>query len=232
MIMYKVGKYLPSDSMSDLICDNYPMLLVMSRFGIDLGFGEDSIEEVCKNNNVDLYTFLAVVNLLISNNQKLLKIDYSKVSLSSLIKYLHNSHSYFLEYRLPLIRRELVESLDKNDDVSVVILNYYNEYVAEVNKHMMYEENTLFPYISSMISGAEEDKYSIDVYSKHHDKVEAKLSELKNIMIKYYPAKTSNELNNTLYDIFSCERDLASHNSIEDYLLVPTMKEFESVNHK
>ena len=26
--------------MSDLICENYPMVLVMSRFGIDLGFGE------------------------------------------------------------------------------------------------------------------------------------------------------------------------------------------------
>ncbi|MFR9602790.1 MAG: hemerythrin domain-containing protein [Rikenellaceae bacterium] len=228
--MYKVGKYMSRDTMSDLICDNYPMLLVMSRFGIDLGFGEDTIEEVCRKNNVDLYTFLAVVNLLISEDKKQLKIDYSKISLSSLIKYLHNSHSYFLEYRLPLIRRELVESLDKNDDVSVVILNYYNEYVAEVHKHMMYEENTLFPYINSMVNGEDVDKYSIDVYSKHHDKVEAKLSELKSIMIKYYPAKTTNELNNTLYDIFSCERDLASHNSIEDYLLVPAMKEFETIN--
>ncbi len=230
MIMYKVGKYLPSDSMSDLICDNYPMLLVMSRFGIDLGFGEDTIEEVCIKNGVNLYTFLAVVNLLISDDKKSLKIDYERISLPSLIKYLHNSHSYFLDYRLPLIRRELVESLDKNDDVSIVIVSYYNEYVAEVHKHMMYEENTLFPYITSVVSGSEENMYSIDVFSKHHDKVEAKLSELKSIMIKYYPAKTTNELNNTLYDIFSCERDLASHNNIEDYLLVPAMKVFETIN--
>lgn len=38
--MYKNGKYRETDKMSDLICENYPMVLVMSRFGIALGFGE------------------------------------------------------------------------------------------------------------------------------------------------------------------------------------------------
>ncbi|MFI3301991.1 MAG: hemerythrin domain-containing protein [Rikenellaceae bacterium] len=226
--MYKAGKYLPTDSMSELVINNYPMLLVMSRFGIDLGFGEDSIEEACVRNNVDTYTFLTVANLLIAENKKGVKIDYSKVSLPSLIKYLHNSHSYFLEFRLPLIRQELRSALAPGDDVSVVIMNYYDEYVTEVHKHMMYEEETLFPYISSMISDSDTSSYSIEAFSKHHDKVEAKLSELKNIIIKYYPATTTNELNNVLYDIFSCERDLAAHNNIEDFLLVPAMKEVES----
>ena len=41
--MYKQGKYTETDKMSDLICENYPMVLVMSRFGIDLGFGEKNI---------------------------------------------------------------------------------------------------------------------------------------------------------------------------------------------
>ncbi|MFI3263419.1 MAG: hemerythrin domain-containing protein [Rikenellaceae bacterium] len=227
--MYKIGKYLPSDPMGDLICDNYPMLLVMSRFGIDLGFGEDTIEETCKKNGVDVYTFLSVVNVLIAEDKKIIKIEFDKVSLSSLIRYLHSSHNYFLEYKLPSIRQKLIDSIDGKDDASVVIVNYYDEYLAEVHKHMMYEEDTLFPYINSVISGSGSEKYSIEVYSKHHSKVEAKLSEFKNIIIKYYPAKTTNELNNVLYDIFTCERDLASHNDIEDYLLVPTMKQLESI---
>ncbi len=229
MIMYKVARYFPSDSMSDLICDNYPMLLVMSRFGIDLGFGEDTIGETCSRNGVDTYTFLMVVNLLVTDNKQSIDIDYNKISLSSLVKYLHNSHDYFLEYRLPTIRRELIEALSNGGDVAEVIINYYDEYVAEVNKHMMYEEDVLFPYINSALEGSAGDQYSIDIYSKHHDKVEAKLSELKGIMIKYYPAKSTNEINNVLYDIFSCERDLAAHNQIEDYLLIPTMKSMESL---
>ncbi|MFI3281712.1 MAG: hemerythrin domain-containing protein [Rikenellaceae bacterium] len=230
MTIFKVGLYHPEDSMSDLICENYPMLLVMSRFGIDLGFGEGSIEEVCRKHNVDLYTFLAVVNTLVAQpGGKGPKIDYAQISLRSLICYLHESHAYFLEYRLPTIRRELVEALEGSGDVAVVILNYFDEYVAEVNKHMMYEEETLFPYINSMLNDTFREAYSIDIYSQHHDKVEAKLSEFKSILIKYYPAKTTYALNNVLYDIFSCERDLASHNCIEDELLVPTMRAFESM---
>lgn len=229
MIMYKIGNYLPKDSLSDLICDNYPMLLVMSRFGIDLGFGEDSIGEACYKSGVDAYTFLAVVNVLIAADKAGVKIDYNKVYLPLLVKYLHNSHTYFLEYRLPAIRQKLVDALDKSEDVSVAIVNYYDEYVAEVNKHMSYEEGRLFPYINAMLHGDVDSSYSITVFSKHHDKIEVKLAEFKNIIIKYYPAKTTNELNNVLYDIFSCERDLASHNDIEDFLLVPTMKAFETI---
>ncbi len=229
MIMYKAGHYIPTDLMGDLICDNYPMLLVASRFGIDLGFGEATIEQVCAKHGVDTYTFLAVVNILVAQSKKSVHINHERISLESLVTYLHNSHSYFLEYRLPTIRRELTEALVGGADVSVVIINYFDEYVAEVNKHMMYEEQTLFPYINSMISGHSGGEYSIDIYSKHHDKVEAKLSELKNILIKYYPSQSTNELNTVLYDIFSCERDLASHNNIEDFLLVPTMKSLEKI---
>ncbi len=230
MIIYKKGQYHPSDSMSDLICDNYPMLLVMSRFGIDLGFGESTIEQVCHSSGVDLYTFLAVVNILVAERKSDISIDYKQVSLTSLIEYLHNSHSYFLEYRLPVIRAELEEALAGSGDVAVVILGYYDEYVAQVKEHMMYEEDRLFPYIRMAFDGACQKDYNIDMYSQHHDKVEEKLTELKSIMIKYYPAKSTYSLNNVLYDIFSCERDLASHNSVEDYLLVPTMREFESSN--
>ena len=56
--MYKNGKYRETDKMSDLICENYPMVLVMSRFGIALGFGEKNIGEVCRQNGVDPCTFL------------------------------------------------------------------------------------------------------------------------------------------------------------------------------
>lgn len=222
-----MGKYAPIDSMSRLICDNYQMLLVMGIFNIDLGFGEDSIEEVCQRNGVDSYTFLSVVNILTSSDKGCVNIDHKNISLTTLIEYLHNSHNYFLEYRLPSIRKKLIESLNRNDDVSVVILNYYDEYLSEVRKHMMYEESTLFPYINSMIKGEVDNKYSIEVYSKHHDKIETKLTEFKNIIIKYYPTKTTNELSSVLCDIFSCENDLAFHNNIEDFLLVPTMREFE-----
>lgn len=35
--MYKTSKYTPTDKMSYLICDNYTLLQVMSRFDLSLG---------------------------------------------------------------------------------------------------------------------------------------------------------------------------------------------------
>lgn len=232
--MYKIGEYKETDSMSDLICENYPMLLVLSRFSISLGFGDKSIKAVCIENEVDTNTFLSVVNLLITEEKEGAQIDLRHISVLSLIMYLRNSHAYFLEFRLPQIRCKLVEAIDysKSNAVALAIIRYYDEYVAEVRTHMMYEEDTVFPYVVGVLDGNVSAKYNIDIFSKHHDKVEAKLSELKNIIIKYYPTKTSNELNSVMFEIFSCAQDLASHNDIEDYLFVPTIREIESLKNR
>ena len=93
---------------------------------------------------------------------------------------------------------------------------------------MRYEERTVFPYVTALLNGVHPGEYSIAVFRKRHDQVEAKLTELKNILIKYYPATSSNELNSVLFDIFTCEQDLASHNYIEDYLFVPAIQELEN----
>ena len=225
--MYKLGKYKGSDKMSDLIADNYPMLLVVSRFGIPLGFGEKNISEVCSENGVDDKTFLTVVNMQAEEHLVVEDIDQS-ISLPLLISYLHNAHDYFLEYRLPLIRRKLVDAIGGAKDVSVVIIRYFDEYVHAVRRHMMYEEETVFPYVRALLEGRAAQGYSIDVFRRKHDHVEVPLAELKNIIIKYYSGSTTNELVNALFDIFSTERDLASHNNIEDNLFVPAIAALES----
>ncbi|MCI6986314.1 MAG: hemerythrin domain-containing protein, partial [Bacteroidales bacterium] len=53
------NKYTATDRLCDLIDDNFKLLMVMSRFGISLGFGEKSVKEVCEAENVDCDTFLA-----------------------------------------------------------------------------------------------------------------------------------------------------------------------------
>jgi regulator of cell morphogenesis and NO signaling len=92
---------------------------------------------------------------------------------------------------------------------------------------MNYEESNVFPYVEALLSarGVCSD-YKIDIFSKQHDHVEEKLSELKNIIIKYYSAN-NNKLNCVLFDIFSCSEDLASHNKVEDKLFVPAITQIE-----
>ena len=214
-------RYQSNDRMCDLIEANYSMLLVLSRFGISLGFGEKSIGSVCRSSGVDVETFLTVVNLLFGEPIETDSLD-AELSLRTLVTYLHTSHDYFLKFRLPAIRRKLIEAIDcGSDDISFILIRFFDEYVAEVRKHMDYEETKVFPYVTSLLQQTPDSQYNISIFRKQHDQVEMKLTELKNIIIRYYPASGSNALNSVLFDIFSCEQDLASHNRIEDDLFVP-----------
>ncbi|MDR1552852.1 MAG: hemerythrin domain-containing protein [Prevotellaceae bacterium] len=227
MTKLKTGKYRESDSMSNLICSNYPALLVLSRFGMKLGFKDKSIGEVCSDNRVDTKTFLAIVNLLLCDDVNPNNTSHD-LFIPSLILYLHNSHDYFVNYRLPDIREKLNKALTQElNDLNKAVLYYFDEYVSEVRNHMSYEEETVFPYVRSLIEGRKKTKYNIGIFSKQHNQVEAKLTEFKNIMIKYYETESTNEIDNVLFDIFNCENDLALHNAVEDKLFVPAIVELE-----
>lgn len=209
--------------MCDLVCDKYPVLQVMSRFGIALGFGDRSVGEVCADAGVDAPTFLAVVNLLL--NQADAASLGPEVSVRALTDYLRNSHAYFLGFRLPAIRRKLIEAVDcSQSDVSFAIMRYFDEYVAEVDRHMSYEDKTVFPYVEALLAGERSATYSIDIFRRQHDRIEERLRELKNIIIKYYPSGGTNLLNGVLFDIFTCEEELASHNAVENEIFIPAVE--------
>ena len=229
LIMYRTRSYKSTDKMGDLICENYNLLQVLSRFGISLGFGDKTVQEVCNINNVDCSTFLVVVNFLTEDTDRM-QDHLSNISVRSLMSYLKRAHSYFLDFQLPSIREKLVNSVNctKEKEVSFLIIQFFDAFVNEVNKHMEYENRRVFSYVESLLNNEKPDGFSISEFARHHDRVNVKLTELKNIIIKYYPGQEDNqELIATLFDIFSCEEDLASHNKVEDLLFVPAIMELE-----
>ncbi|GHV49484.1 cation-binding protein [Bacteroidia bacterium] len=213
--------------MSDLISGNYSMLLLTCRFGIALGFEDKSIGDVCRQNKVDTDTFLAVVNFLAGERPA--AHTNGNLSVEALTAYLHNAHDYFLRFRFPLLRSKLTEAItgDCPPDVAFIIVKFFDEYTEEVDKHMMYEEKTVFPYVRRLLEGKKDAKYNISIFRKRHDQIEMKIIELKNLLLKYYPGKGSHLLNSVLFDIFATEQDLASHNLIEDNLFTPAIAELE-----
>lgn len=57
--------------------------------------------------------------------------------------------------------------------------------------------------------------------------MEARIGELKNILIKYFPDGSGYELTSVLHELFSAEDDLATHNFVEDFLFVPLIRSME-----
>jgi len=220
--MYEEG-----DRMISLIQDNHSLLQTLGSFGINLGFGDKTVKEVCDDNGVDCYTFLVVVNFAI--NGHLDRDNAARLSIPTLVHYLEASHKYYLGYQLPFIRRELEGSLDEGDNLAKLILNFYDEYAHEIRKHMAYEQKTVFPYVQSLLDGQKPTDFDIETFSKHHGAADKKLKELKNIIIKYLPSNSqrNNQLTATLYDIYNNEQWLKQHADVEDEIFVPAIRELE-----
>ena len=225
--MKNVKMYEPQDRMITLIKDNYSVLQALSSFGINLGFGDKTVEETCELNGVDCYTFLAVVNYTI-NNQTISDND-ELISVPTLLHYLEASHRYYLDFQLPFIRRELEESISENDALGQLMLRFYDEYAHEIRRHMKYEEKTLFPYVQSLIDGRPLPNYNVEMFSKHHESADKKLRELKLLIIKYLPgdAHLNSKLTATLYDIYNNEEWLQQHADVEDYIFTPAIRRME-----
>ena len=148
------------------------------------GLRRQDDRRVCRDSGVDTGTFLTVVNTHIDGEAP----DPGAVSVGALVGYLRNSHDYFLDFRLPGIRRKLIEAIDcSRNDVAFAILRFFDEYVAEVHKHMDYEERKVFPYVEALLAGERPEGLFDRRFRRHHDQVEAKLAELKRIIIRYYP---------------------------------------------
>lgn len=214
----------PTDKMRDLVRDDSALILVTGRFGISLGFGEKTVREVCRMHNVDERTFLEVVNYVSGRDY-----DFESVSLPSLIRYLKQSHEYFLDFNLPGIRRKLIEAIDCSgtDGIAMLIIRFYDEYVRAVRKHMEYENEVVFAYVEQLSQGHLKRNYTISEFASRHAPIGDKLKELKDVIIRCYPEKNNYPLNAALLEIISCEQDLTQHCMIEDRLFVPAVKLIE-----
>lgn len=219
--------YEADDKMINLIRDEHSLLHMLGAFGIKLGFGDKTVREVCEEQEVDTDTFMTVVNFAI--NGHLDKEFIGKLSVLTLLRYLRAVHVFFLEFELPFIRKELKDALDERDNLANLILKLYDDYAHSLRSHMSYEEKTLFPYVEKLIDGKVASDTVVETFSKHHDQTDQRLTELKNIIIKYLPSDNlhNNQLSATLYDIYNSERMLYQHVEIEEHIFLPAIRLLE-----
>ena len=226
--------YSPADKLSYVLQNDYRLLQVMSRFGITLGFGEKTIEQVCRQCGVDTATFLAVMNY-VKDGAANYPQDVSDISVPSVLDYLRRTHSYFLDYLFPHIRWHLLNAIDCSvkNEIAFLVLKFFDEYVEEVRKHMEYEETTVFTYVNNLVEGSRPQLPAErgHLLSRHNESINSKLRELKKLFIQYYPQTENNErLNSVIISIYQAEEDLSIHCCVEDNIFAPAVHRLERVH--
>lgn len=216
--------FTPGTKMRDLIRHNNHLLPVISRFDIAFGFGDSTVRDVCRDNNVDTDTFLNVCNFLSGHTY-----EVADISLPSLMGYLRHAHSSFLEVTLPKIRLHLLEAVNHaaTDRVALLFIKFFDDYVAEVRRHMEHENEVSFKYVDALLAGEPVTASPMPEFLVNHPALAAKLNELKDIFIYHYKQRDNDRLSAALFDIMVCERDLTNHFEVENELFVPAVHALE-----
>ena len=223
------GHYKPTDKLSFVLAHDYRLLQVMSRFGITLGFGEKTIDEVCRQCGADTPTFLTIINY-VKDGAANYPQEVEGVSVPSVLEYLKRTHHYFLDYLFPHIRWHLLNAIDCSvkNEIAFLVLKFFDEYVEEVRKHMEYEETTVFTYVRRLMEGEPMPAERGHLLSRHNESINSKLRELKKLFIQYYPQTENNErLNAVIISIYQAEADLDIHCCVEDNIFAPAVHRLE-----
>lgn len=224
-----------NSKISDLILHNHLVILPLEHFGIDLAVNEKTVLDICSETNLNIELILAIINLF--NGEKLVDINKLKLEdIKSIVNYLKNCHQYYLEEKCPNIGKYIrLESETNNCPEMALVEKFFNDYMTEVTNHLNYENFTVFPYVENLAclfeskQNADSADYSVLEYRDHHDDIEEKLIDLKNLLIKYLPIDGDQILRrNLLFELFEFESDLNIHSLIEENLLMPLVEQLEN----
>jgi regulator of cell morphogenesis and NO signaling len=208
--------------MADIVHINYSLLLLINRFGIRLGFGDKTVEEVCNKYNINTELFLLVCNVFHANDYTPSSSAIASFPVDQLVSFLKQSHTYYLQVSIPRIIT-LTENLLPTCELNTAkaLKKFLTIYIDEVKSHLENEEKVVYPHIQQLWEGKRNNLFSVKEFEEKHDDLEEKLADMKNIIIKYIPENSFNEQKNDLLkQLFVFEEDLNRHTCIENKLLL------------
>lgn len=117
--------YTKESKLCDPIFEDPSIVAVINRFGIYLGVGDGTIDEICQKVGIDTDFFLAVINTYLNPDYFPEKI-VERTHLTMVINYLEQTDHYYSQIQLPNIDRHfdlLMKKINQENKDSGIIEN-------------------------------------------------------------------------------------------------------------
>lgn len=207
----------------ELIDADYRLLSIILRLDIALPFGDISIEQMCRKYGMSPELFLMICRIYSDEEYT---PDTGRLAIGDmlhLVRFLRASHRYYLDHMIPRITRGMQQVLASCEPrQSGILLKFYEDYIAEVEAHLDFEETAIFPYVESLAAGHAGGERTMARFMENHTDICDKIDDMKSVIIKYLPETCPTQQRcELLFDIFRMKEDLGKHTLIESSLLAP-----------
>lgn len=225
--------------LGDIIIENYHLLPILNRFGIQLGFRDKTVKDICREKGINMDFFLDIINAF-HNKDYFPETELRSFPPKLFIEYLKKTHEYYLGYIMPKLEEllnGLLDSCGQDCGQLNTINTFYKKYKTELLEHIKHEEQAVFPYIEMLSKAYKQNnpalvdpssKISVEDFENDHVAEDMELHDLKNLVIKYLePTYNTNAGNEFLFALCRFERDIKDHIRIEYRILVPMLNEMK-----
>lgn len=209
----------PGMKMAQLLERDDSLPGVFNRMGLQYGFGDATVEEICAAKGIDPETFLLICRVHVQDGYRPTAEALAQASIPDIVRYLRISHTYYLQMGLRMVEEGLERMIRPCDARSQVILRrFYKEYKEELARHFEYEEAHVFPYVETGSSAS----FKVNEFEGAHESMEEKLEDLKSLLVKYLPEGCDPEATcQVVFLLYTLSGDIRHHIVLEDALLAP-----------
>ena len=114
-----------SMKLADLVDVNFKLLNVLSRLGISLGFGENTIREVCQRQGINLESFLLICSIYTYDDYVPSAELLSSADPLTIVDYLHSSHAFYLDKEFASLEKNIKVMVEPCDDMQKKIVSKF-----------------------------------------------------------------------------------------------------------
>lgn len=214
-----------STKLSQIIIDDPTILSVLSRFGISLGVGDMTIEQICQQKKMNVVFFTTILNTFRDPDFFPEKILYS-FEAHLIVDYLKKTNQTYLQFQLPNIERHLHLLISKSDAQNsnlLIIMKFFSEVKAQLMKRIDDDKNHWFPEILAL-ENSEGNKVESTVmaFDESNDSIEDKINDLISMFVVYLTGDYDINLGQAvLLALDSLKKDIAQNNRIRKRILMP-----------
>ena len=217
------------------VVEEHPSLIpVINRFGIRLGLGDKTLEEICADYGLDTDFLLAVVNTFL-NEEFFPEKNLQTFHTSQIVEYLIKTNQDYFRYQLPNIERHLTSFIHRStpgNQTLALIGKFFSTFKDELVARMENDDKEWFPYCLALSEKLKDRKIGINTHPRKtaEDALEELLADLKRIMVKHLSGEYDvNLCYAVIFSINSLERDIKQHNRIRYRILAPMVEAMEKI---